>query len=383
MSRKHVALLVETSNGYCRGLLEGVIAYTKSRGNWSVHLTEQERGAAPPEWLESWNGDGIIARIETDSIGQRLKAFGLPIVDLSAARHVPGVPWADTDDKAIVELAMNHFTERGFRHMAYCGDAGFVWSVRRGTHFRKMAAQADCTFHEHNATARYTPGFNPVVEVQRIKDWLLKLPRPIAIMACYDFMAQQILDACRQLEIGVPEEVAVLGVDNDHLICELSDPTLSSIRPDTRQTGYDAAAFLDRMMKGEVINPDEPLITQPLGVKVRQSTNTLAIDDKEVATALGYIRRHATDNIRMPDVLAQVSLSRRALEHRFKKIVGHTPTEEIQRVRINRIKSMLKNTELTIGEIAIQTGYEYAEYMASVFRRETGFTPSQFRAKPD
>lgn len=383
MLRKHVALLVETSNGYCRGLLEGVIAYTKSCGNWSVHLTEQERGAAPPEWLESWDGDGIIARIETDNIGKRLKTFGLPIVDLSAARHVPGVPWADTDDKAIVELAVNHFTERGFRHLAYCGDAGFVWSVRRGTHFRRMAADTDCTFHEHNSTARYNDGFNPAIELQRIRDWLQNLPRPIAIMACYDFMAQQILDACRQLEISVPEQVAVLGVDNDRLICELCDPTLSSVMPDTRRTGYDAAAFLDRMMNGEVINPDQPLITQPLGIKVRESTDTLAIDDKEVATALGFIRRHATENIRIADVLAIGTLSRRALEHRFRKIVGHTPSEEIQRVRINRIKAMLHNTELSVGEIAARTGYEYAEYMAAVFRRETGFTPSQFRSNAE
>ena len=380
MSRKHVALLVETSNGYCRGLLAGVIAYTKSCGNWSVHLTEQERGAAPPEWLESWDGDGIIARIETDNIGKRLKTYGLPIVDLSAARHVPGVPWADTDDKAIVELAVNHFTERGFRHLAYCGDAGFVWSVRRGTHFRRLAADIDCTFHEHNSTARYNDGFNPAIELQRIRDWLQDLPRPIAIMACYDFMAQQILDACRQLEISVPEQVAVLGVDNDRLICELSDPTLSSVMPDTRRTGYDAAAFLDRMMNGEVVNPDQPLITQPLGVKVRESTDTLAIDDKEIAAALGFIRRHATENIRIADVLTTGTLSRRALEHRFRKIVGHTPSEEIQRVRINRIKALLHDTELSVGEIAARTGYEYAEYMAAVFRRETGFTPSQFRS---
>ena len=127
MIRRSVALLIETSNGYCRGLLEGINAYAKHHANWSLHLTEQERGAAPPAWLKAWNGDGIIARIETDSIGQSLRKFGLPIVDLSAARHLKGIPWADTDDEAIARLAVDHFTERGFRHLAYCGDPGFAW----------------------------------------------------------------------------------------------------------------------------------------------------------------------------------------------------------------------------------------------------------------
>lgn len=379
MKRRSVALLIETSNAYSRGLLEGVIAYTKTRGNWSVHLTEQERGALPPSWLNSWDGDGIIARIETDPIGRALKKFGLPIVDLSAARHVSGVPWADTEDRAIAKLAMEHFTERGFRHLAYCGDAGFVWSVRRGEHFRKMALQAGCQFFEFQSQARYAPNFNPTSETRRIARWLNKLPRPVAVMACYDFKAQQVLDACRQQGIAVPEQVAVLGVDDDRLICELSEPTLSSIIPDTKQTGYDAAALLDQMMQGEKVATHQPLITQPQGIRVRASTDTLAIDDEEITRALGYIRRHATANIRVADVLRQGKLSRRALEHRFKKWLGHTPAEEIQRVRINRIKELLCETELSIGEIAERTGFEYGEYLAAAFKRETGFTPSDFR----
>lgn len=381
MPQKQVALLVETSNGYCRGLLEGIIAYTKSTGNWSVHLMEQERGAAPPAWLESWEGDGIIARIETDRIGRELKKSGLPIVDLSAARHISGVPWADTDDYAIARLAIDHFTERGFRHLAYCGDAGFVWSVKRSKHFRELAGRAECSFHEHHCTPRYDSTYSPIEEAEKIRAWLQELPRPIAIMGCYDFMAQQVLDGCRQLDIAVPEQIAVLGVDNDRLLCELSNPPLSSIRPNTWHTGYEAAQLLDRMMNGEKIDDQQPLITQPLGIQIRESTDTLAIDDEEIAMALGYIRRHAAENIRVADVVRQGSLSRRALEHRFQKRVGHTPSEEIQRVRINLIKSLLQNTDHSIAEIAERTGFTYAEYMTATFRRETGQTPTQYRAE--
>ncbi|WP_404308498.1 AraC family transcriptional regulator [Neorhodopirellula lusitana] len=379
MKQRSVALLIETSNGYSRGLLDGVIAYMKACGRWSVQLTEQQRGATPPTWLDSWDGDGIIARIETDAIGRQLLKHRLPIVDLSAARHVSGVPWADTEDRAIARLAVDHFVQRGFRNLAYCGDVGFVWSARRGEHFRQLAEQAQCRFFEHHSAARYDEGFNPTMATRHIGEWLADLPRPLAVMGCYDFKAQQVLDACRARKIAVPEEVAVLGVDDDRLICELSEPTLSSIIPDTKRTGYDAAALLDKMMSGETVNADQPLITQPLGVRVRGSTDTLAIDDDEIVRALGYIRRNATANIRVDDVLRQGTLSRRSLEHRFKKLLGLTPAEEIQRVRINRIKELLSETELSIGEIADRTGFEYGEYMAVAFKRSVGCTPTEYR----
>ncbi|TWU29066.1 AraC family transcriptional regulator [Novipirellula artificiosorum] len=379
MRRQSVALLIETSNGYCRGLLEGVIAYTKEHGNWSVHLTEQERGASPPAWLSKWEGDGIIARIETDGIARQLQALRVPIVDLSAARYIKGVPWADTEDRAIAKLAVDHFVERGFRQVAYCGDAGFEWSRKRGDHFQRLAEAAGCEVHQFESVGRYDASYDINVEQSKIVRWLKKLPRPVAIMGCYDFKAQQVLDACRHLEIAVPAEVAVIGVDDDRLICELCEPSLSSVMPDTRRTGYEAAVLLSRMMSGEHVATEQPMLTQPLGVKVRESTDTLAIDDKEIANALQYIRRNATANIRVADVLHNIELSRRALEHRFKKLLGRTPHEEIQRVRVNRIKVLLSETDLTIHQIANRTGFEYDEYMTAAFKRETGITPTQFR----
>lgn len=379
MIRRSVALLIETSNGYSRGLLEGVIAYTKEQRNWSVYLTEQERGAPPPTWLKNWGGHGIIARIETDAIGQQLKRCGVPIVDLSAARHIKGVPWADTDDRTISKLAVEHFTERGFRSLAYCGDAGFQWSSERCFYFRRFAEMAGCCFFEHQSVARYDQGFDAVAEKRRIMDWIAQLPRPVGIMGCYDYKAQEVLDACRQLKIPVPAEAAVLGVDNDHLICELSEPTLSSIIPDTKRTGYEAASLLDRMMSGEHVASEDPLITQPLGIQLRESTDTVAIEDEEVAKALQIIRRQAFANIRVTDILGHIDLSRRAFEHRFKKIVGHTPHREIQRVRMNRVKELLRDTELTVHQIADRLGFEHSEYLGAAFKREVGMSPGAYR----
>ena len=381
MAKRSVALLIETSNAYSRGLLEGVIDYTKQRGDWFVQLTEQQRGAEPPHWLATWNGDGIIARIETHAIADRLKEFRIPVVDLSAARQVRGIPWADTDDAAISRLAFDHFVDRGFRHLGYVGDPGFAWSQKRCERLREFADRAGVDFLVHNSKPRYAPDFHPVSATRNIGQWLQSVPKPIGVMACYDFKAQEVLDACRQSNLKVPEQVAVLGVDDDRLICELSQPKLSSIVPNTHRTGYEAAELLERMMSGELVSVESPLITTPLGITVRESTDTLALDDEQVSIALHYIRRHSNANLRVTDVLKQISLSRRSLEHRFKKLVGRTPHEEIQRVRMNRVKALLCDTELSIQEIAELVGFEYGEYLAAAFRREVGVSPSEYRNK--
>ena len=409
MSRRSVALLIETSNGHGRGLLDGVVAYVKELADWSVYLTEQERGAVPPNWLKNWCGDGIIARIETDDIADQLRGLHVPIVDLSATRHVKGIPWTSTDDSAIAALGVQHFLDRGFHNLAYCGDPGFAWSNLRRDRYRELTLAAERKFFEYQSTHRYDPLFDWEQEKTRLGHWLTTLPRPVAIMACYDFQAQQVLDACRQSRIAVPESVAVLGVDDDRLICELAEPSLSSIIQDTHATGYEAARLLDEMMDAQIkvsrpqhpsnnhhsldrsnyprgkslskltTTTDPPLLTKPLGIMVRESTDTLAIDDHEISEALQYIRRHAHANIRVADVLKTLSLSRRSLEHRFKKLVGRTPHEEIQRVRLNSVKRLLSETELSIAAIAERSGYEHGEYMTAVFRRVTGLTPTEYR----
>lgn len=381
MKRRYVVLLIETSSGYCRGLLEGISDFARRHGNWSIHLNEQERGALPPHWLKDWEGHGVIARIETDQIGLQLKKLKVPIVDLSAARHLTGIPWADTEDRAICRLAVEHFLDRGFHNLAFCGDPGFAWSNLRRDHFRAFVEQADGVFHEHQITHRYDPEYRWEKVAKSLGQWLKQLPRPSAIMACNDYQGRLLLDVCRTHGIAVPEEIAVLGVDDDRLMCEFCEPTLSSVIPDTYRTGYEAAELLERMMNNEQVDSSARLITQPQGVRLRQSTDTIAIEDEEVSQALIYIRRHALENIRIADVMKRCRISRRALEHRFVKLVGHTPHEEIHRVRLQRIKQLLEQTDIRVVEIAKQTGFEYPEYLTAAFKKATGMTPSQWRSR--
>ena len=174
----------------------------------------------------------------------------------------------------------------------------------------------------------------------------------------------------------MPEEVAVLGVDDDRLLCDLCSPPLSSIVPDAPQAGYVAAELLDRMLRGEKVSADEHRVP-PRGVAARQSTDVLAVDDRAVATAVRFIRERACDDIRVDDVLARVPLSRRVLESRFYKLLGRTPHDEILRIKLERVKQLLAETDLKL--VADRAGFRHVEYLSVVFKRVVGVPPSRWR----
>lgn len=377
-SPRKVALLIETSNAYARGLLQGIIAYLREHGPWSVYLAEQRRGDLPPAWLARWDGDGVIARIENAEIGRVLSKLRVPIVDVSAARPLPKLPCFEIDEEAVGKIAARHFMERGFKNFAYCGNPRFVWSDLRGNHFMRFVSEAGYPVFACQSPSGEVG--DDQADIEHIAQWVASLPKPVGILACYDFRGRQVLDACRLRGIAVPDEVAVLGVDNDDLLCNLCHPPMSSIIPNMQQTGYRAAELLDRLMDGEKAHPEVRFI-EPLGVATRQSTDTLAIEDSNLVRAIRYIRDHACEGISVKDVLRAVPQSRRILESRFKKLVGRTPHEEILRVQIDRAKVLLAETELPMAQIAERAGFAHVEYFSAVFKREAGSPPSRYRAQ--
>lgn len=377
--RKRVALLIETSNEYARGLLHGIRAYIREHEPWSIYLGEQSRGEAP-HWLKGFKGDGIIARIETRKIAQAVKETGLPAIDVSAARYVPELPWVETDNRAIAKLAAEHLIERGFKHFGFCGVPIFDWSTERCTYFEEAIKASGHDCHIYPTQPRGKPEHWPawVIEQPELEAWVRSLPKPCGIMACYDIRAQQVVEVCRNLSIAVPDEVAVLGVDNDELVCDLCDPPLSSVVPDTDQTGYMAAQLLAKLMSGKSVAADEHLIP-PIGLVTRESTDVLAIADRDIITAVRFIREHACDGICVEDVLDKVPLSRRVLDKRFFDLIGRTPHDEIGRLQVERVKELLIETDLPLATISERAGFKYVEYMSVVFKKKTGMPPSEFR----
>lgn len=376
--RPEVALLIETSNAYARGLLRGVRSYVREHGPWSFYLGEQSRGEPAPSWLGKWRGSGIIARIETAEIARAVNRTRLPAVDVSAAQHVPSLPFVETDDGAVAQLAAEHLLERGFRQVAFCGDDRFQWSRHRCNAFVRLAAARGVAANVFAPSKSRAKEDAWETERRQLASWLHSLPKPVGIMAAYDIRGRQILDICRDEAIDVPDQVAVIGVDNDELLCDLAWRPLSSVVPDTHRTGYLAAELLARMMASERVAPGAHLL-RPLGVVTRASTDALAIDDPVVSAAVRYIRDHACEGITVNDVLRVVPWSRRVLESRFAQLIGRTPHDEILRVRMDRVKRFLIETDLPLAAIADRTGFRHVEYLTVAFKRETGALPTEYR----
>lgn len=372
-----VVLLIEAPNAYARGLLVGIGEYILTHGPWRVHFAEHGRNDSPPSWLASWNGQGIIARSENRRIAACVAELRIPTVDMTPSRLLVRAPWVKSDDAGVASLAAEHFMERGFRRFAFCGDNRFPVSERRAEYFFKHLRNHG--FGCLNFVARGTRETGDAV-TDAISRWLTGLPKPVAVFAYNDGRGQQVLDACRRAGFRVPEEVAVLGVDNDEVLCALSPPPMSSVILNPHRTGWEAAALLARMMRGERVPPSEHFVP-PAGIATRQSTDILAVDDPQIARALRYIREHAREGIRVGDVLQHCPMSRRAMEMRFKQLLNRTPREEIARVRVNHVKELLAGTSLKLADISSRAGFEHTEYLSVVFKRETGMTIREFREK--
>lgn len=383
-TRPRVALLVESSRAYGRGLLHGIAEYVRLHGPWSIYLAERGLGDAPSAWLQDWSGDGIIARIENRKIARVVRDLKVPTVDLRALLTDLGVPRIVTDDAEVARMGFGHLRERGFRHLAFCGYVGADYSDNRSESFARLVEAAGFACHVYRperpayaagTEAREQQGWTAEAEVAQ---WILGLPKPIGIMACNDIRAQQVLTACRGIGLAVPDEVAVLGVDNDEVLCDLADPPLSSIVPDTHGIGFEAASLLGRMMGGECVS-DTLRTIPPLRVITRRSTDVLAIDDRAISHAVRFIREHACDGITVGDVLADLPYSRSVFERRFVKIFGRSPKAEILRTQLERVKCLLAETDLPLKQIAAKTGFLYPEYMSAAFKERTGQTPGQYR----
>jgi LacI family transcriptional regulator len=399
--RRHVALIIESSRGYGRGLLWGIARYVRDYSPWSLFCQDRGLGEDIPAWLRHWKGDGIIVRVESSAMERVILRKRVPAVNLRSLPRLH-LPLIETDDDAVAQLAAEHLMERSFHVFGYCGFAGVDYSRRRQVSFEAAVAAAGYPCHVYppvrRTIRRRIPGI-PAVDTSasrgqgRIRQheqhgllyeealiqWVTSLPKPIGIMACNDIRGQQLLNACREAKVSVPEEVAVIGVDNDRLLCELSDPPLSSVEPDTRRIGYEAAALLDRMMQGER-PPSETLFVPPRGVVTRQSTDVLAIDDREVALAVRYIREHACEGINVGDVLRKVPMTRVTLKRRFEKLLGRSPKAEIVRVQLSRVKRLLAETDMSQSRIAELAGFNHPEYLSALFKSKTGQTPGQYRA---
>jgi LacI family transcriptional regulator len=377
---RRIAVLMGQDLGYCRGVLRGVQAFSLEVRNWVFR-------DAPPEpevvaALREWRPHGILAHLFSRELADELLALGTPIVNTTSTLVDLPIPLVEADHVGVGRMAADYFLRKGFRHFGYFGSSWTDFSKGREQGLRETVEAAG--FRVLSCYAEYLP--RPPLAAswrgvdQQLRRWLRALPKPVAILASNDVPARDLADMCRQEGMRVPEEVALMGVDNDELECNLCSPPLSSIEIPAQRIGYEAARVLEALMSGRKPKQQRQFLP-PVRVVTRQSTDTVAIDDPDVSMALTIIRQHASEGIGVDEVLSNVPLSRRVLERRFRNLLGYTVLDEIRRARVEHAKQLLSETDLSMPRVASLCGFSNARRFAVVFNQFMHMTPSTYRSQ--
>jgi LacI family transcriptional regulator, galactose operon repressor len=377
---KEVILLVESARGFGRGLLRGIVKFAFLQGPWRFCFRPSGQEIDIPS-ARKLTADGIIAHVNTIKKLDKLVSLGIPCIAATPSPN-PGqsVFPIKADSAMIGKMGAKHFLDRGFTNFAFSGFDDLWYSLERGKSFGRTIRKAGFQVEMYLRPSSRKPSSWDQEQVLLSK-WLKSLKKPLALMATNDDEAQSIAEACKFAGFNVPEEVAILGVDNDEFVCELSNPPISSIAINSEKAGYEAANLLNMLMLGDKPQKKHVLI-QPTHVFTRQSTDILAIEDKEVALALNFIRNKNTGKlIQVSDIAAHVVTSRRSLERKFKNVLGRSVNDEIRHVRTELIAKLLIETNMSVSQIAYKLGYPRVDHISRYFRKDRGITPLEFRKR--
>lgn len=371
----HVALLIETSLASGRDILKGIAKYVREHSSWSLFHEARSLDELRPNWQRHWKGQGVIARIQNTAVARKISETGIPTVDVLGLVSDSGFPLVHVDNHAIGRMAAEHLIECGFHSFGFLGISGENWSDQRRDAFHTVLRERGKRFDFCEVPRQER---SQATAERRLEEWVQRLPKPAGVMVCSDQRGLILLEACRTCGIAVPDEIAVVGVDDDETLCEVSNPSLSSICAAHDLVGYEAAGVLDQIMRtGRT--PKTTMLIAPRGVITRQSTDVLAIDDAGLALALRFIRNHGCEQINVDEVARQACMSRSVLQRRFQSRLKRTVHEQILRTRMKKANDLLRSSDLGMTEIAERSGFKHVEYMGAVLRREMNRTPAEIR----
>jgi LacI family transcriptional regulator len=377
-----IILLSDFSEEYNKNLLRGITRYSKDHGPWTfckmpTYYRETLGIDCILKWAQEWGVNGIIGQFHNEEEVARFTDAKIPVIAQDFKERFTDVPNITGDYHLTGRLGADYFLKKGFRNFAFYGFENIVWSRERSQGFEDRIQEAGFDVHRYeHKDARgidlwyYKPS--------ALSDWLKSLPKPIAIMACDDNQGHHITEAARHAAIRIPEELAVLGVDNDEMVCDLSDPPLSSIELDSEKSGYEAARLMEQMIENKIFCARD-IIVKATQVVTRHSTDIFASKDKYIVSALKYIHGNLDKNLKVDQVLKEVPLSRRSLEKRFIMTTGYPVYEYIYNQRIEKFTQKLLETDMTIFEIALDLGLSDSKNIARQFKQIKGVTPMEYR----
>jgi LacI family transcriptional regulator len=375
-----IGLVMTHTLSFYRGILRGVKVFAVERPGWVFTPIAPETRAI--ELARPLRCDGYLAHVFTLPLARALLALRKPVVSVAGVLSDLPLPHVMVDHAEVGRQAARHLLERGVRRFGFVGYPRHEFSVERERGFREMVAAAGCTVHSfHERTHRVEDPTGIWKWNQPLLDWLAALVKPVGVLASNDVQGAQVSEYCGQLKLRVPDEVAIVGVDDDDLLCELSRPSLSSVALPCERIGYEAAVLLDKWLGPSKPKNKSVIVLPPAGVTVRQSSDLLAVPDEQVSAAVRFIQGHADRPIRVADVLHEVPVARRSLERRFRKWLRRSISEEIRRVHLERSRQLLTGTDVSLAEVARKSGFRDGRQLSIVFHRETGITPSAFRRK--
>jgi LacI family transcriptional regulator len=376
----HIGLVFDYGTGYCRGVLRGIKQYAVARPHWvlipAVATQRAVRG------LANLNIDGLITWVFRSSVDEMVSAMKKPCVTVCGVMPDRNSPRVGPDDFLMGQLAAKHLLDCGIRHFGFIGHTQHAGATRRESGFRHTIERAGFTVNRYHERGphQFDSSVQDWAPSQSFRRWVLSLPRQVGVSTFYDFLGLRLSETCRELGLHVPEDLAIVGMGNDDLLCELARPSLSSVAVPTEQIGYQAAALLDRLIDGAA-PPRCPILIPPVEVVARQSSDILAVGDADVMAALRWIREKGHMPIRVGDVLRHVPLSRRSLEQKFRKVLHRGISEEIRRGHMERARSLLASTDLPMPVLAERAGFSNARHLSVVFRQETGLSPTAYRGQ--
>lgn len=377
-----ILLLTDFSSGYSRNLLKGIVRYSKEVGNWSFQrmplyyrMLYGENGVV--EWAKKWQADAIIAQL-TDVNIELLNDLNIPIIVQNYRDRNKAVSNLTGDYFNTGVMAAKFFLNRGYRNFAFYGFKGAIWSRERADGYSHEIEKQGYKLAvlENDNKDKEEWSYNHTV----LGNWLQSLPKPVALFACDDHFALQISETCNVHNINVPDDIAILGVDNDDLLCNISDPPLSSIVLDVENGGYNAGKLLHQLITKEITEPFN-IVVNPLIIERRKSTEKYAVSDKNIRTILNYIEKNYANHLSVEELVKQVPLSRRVLEKKFKEETGESLYQYIQNYRIDQFTRLLITTDYSLFEAALQSGFENYKNVSRIFRKYKALSPAEYRKR--
>ena len=375
-----IILFLDANRGFGRGMLSGIARYSLLNGPWTFYRKPPAYLKSGPDFhldeLKAWEPDGIICSI---AHSKKLTSLKVPMVGYDPGAYRGRIPFAESDHEETGRLAAQHLLDAGHRQLAFCGFQTLNWSKKRCDAFCREVETAGAQVHVYEEEAK--EGAAWLNEEASIQEWIRALPKPVGMFCVNDDRAALIYEACRLLGYGIPDDISIIGADNDEYICELENPPLSSVQIASEQSGYQAARLLHQMILGEEKMEGQRIIAHVVGVVSRQSTDALMIQNKEVGKALRFIRENVNRLIKVRDVVGSTGISHRSLNEQFQKELGCSIVKNLTRARINYICRLLSETDMQIKEISHAVGYDDDRHFSRYFKHATGLTPQAYRRK--